>query len=246
MVSIVPLLQQNNDNDNSIIKKPLPNFMNNQIRLLAFGSAGSGKTNALMNMLLIHYIDENKNSLFDKIYILSASLLQDPIWKLLKSNPDIEKKTYATTEFDEELINKLINTEPTDTSKKERILLWIDDHASDRKKMKSESILGLAYRSRHAGLSWWITGQYLFAIPPPVLQNATHLMLWKPSNNSDIPIMKYYMSTPQFHDAYFDQALENATNTPHGFLYIDRSHVPYRFYASFEDELLPRENNNLM
>jgi hypothetical protein len=170
---------------------------------------------------------------------MSASLLQDPIWTLLKTNKDVEKKTYATTELDEDLILKLVNTAPID-GKKEKILLWIDDHASQKKKLNSETLLSLAYRSRHAGLNWWITGQYLFALPPPILQNASHILVWRPSNNADLPIIRYYMSTPEFHDEFFTQALENATSQPHGFLYIDRSSVPYRFYASFEDQLLPR------
>jgi hypothetical protein len=62
-------------------------------------------------------------------------------------------------------------------------------------------------------------------------------MLFKPSNNSDLPMLKYELSSPEINGAAFDAALQEAVGIPHGFLYIDKTSTPYKYFSSFREEL---------
>lgn len=150
--------------------------------ILVIGRSGSGKTNAVVNLLT------NKNLLhdtFDFIYIFSGIR---PDQELLK--PLNIPKDQIKIDFEEEdvqrLMTKMENTvEKNGMRKTPSVLFLFDDILGKKKFLNSKTLSKLVTTNRHMNITCIILSQYYKKLPPVVRTNASYYLIF-PSSEAEL------------------------------------------------------------
>lgn len=226
MYSIIPLISKSNKNLYNFLKEPMPHP---PFRLIACGSSGSGKTNSLMNLILKFLKDPQGNTIFNKLFFFTPSLMSDDTYGLLTNNQYIpEDKIYATDLLDTPLINDIISDKNNSNS-----LVFIDDFGYNKKALQDEILNSLFFRSRHNKISVIITTQHYSNIPIQLRNNAGYFMIFSPSNK-EIQFIRQEQENNIFRDDLFDEMIADATKERYSFLFIDKHTGTSEFYKNFE------------
>lgn len=186
-------------------------------RMMIVGPSGSGKTQLIMNMLMNQDFYWMKDEpFFSKIYIMSPTVLADPIWKALKKNKQIFERVTITDQFETSTLDEMLNSD--DRSPK---LLIIDDFAAHLK-MTDKTILNCFFRSRHVNCSVILVSQNYKSIPKPCRLNASDIFLFNFTSQKELKLIEEELATKDIQGDDFVQFLKDMLQEPYSFIWKDR------------------------
>ena len=231
---IIPIGVRDEDRDDSPkVESPLPQppFM-----MAAIGPPGSGKTVAVLNLALRFL-----KGYFHNFFVISGSIDADPAYAMVKLNPKKRSAHYSDDVMDRfiaQIEEQIQDSENTGTELP-RSLLIVDDMGGDAafaQNMRT-SLMKKALLHRHFGLSIIFLVQSFTLLPKKLRMNLPYYMLFKMEPREVQAIAKEIAGSTG--EDKFRALFARATDTPHGFLYIDRRKLPYRYFASFTREITP-------
>lgn len=205
-------------------------------RIFAFiGKRGSGKTSALLSLLT------NKKSpfykYFNNILLCSPSAPHDdkikPLWEETASEGkyfDILNEKTA-----EEIRDTLIALNEMNTKKKnpQNLLILDDCTHSFPTGRKASHISGLFTNSRHLKTSIWVITHKYTSMPPIFRNQLDCMFLYKTNSKGELESLKKDLP---FDEDELELNFKEATNEPHGFLYINMTgHNPKMYNKRFEE-----------
>ena len=215
---------------------------NRPYRILVIGLSGSGKTNALLNLIQ----KQNSNNPVDKIY-LYAKDLSEPKYKFLiekRENAGIKNCNDPTAfiEYSNTMDDVFSNIDDCNPKRKRNILIVFDDVIADimTNKTFQAIIKELFIRCRKLSISLVFIRQSYFSVPKEAILNATHYLIMKINNRKDLQqIAINHSADIDYKD--FLKIYRSCTNEPYSFLTIDttlHTNDPTRFRKNFSDSSL--------
>jgi hypothetical protein len=138
---------------------------------IIYGARFTGKSVLLSNLVEEFY---SKGRTFQEILILTPSI-KDKAWNNVKTHKKVTIFNKCTNELLYDLLQE--QEERMLEGIKHRVLLIIDDHATQGKALKA--LEEIAVRGRHNLITCIITAQYSRLLSPVIRQNAQHVVLFK-------------------------------------------------------------------
>ena len=194
-------------------------------RILIIGGSGSGKTNALLNLI-------NNQPDIHKIYLYA----KDPYEKKYQYLINIREKV-GLDHFDDPKANDMQdvykNIEEYNPIKKRKILIVFDGMIADmiNNNKLNPIVTELFIRCRKLNISIFFIAQSYFKVPKDVRLNSTHFFIMKIPNKRELQqIALNHSSDIDFKD--FMKIYKKYTKEPHSFLVNDTtlpSNDPLRF-----------------
>ena len=154
-------------------------------RILIVGGSGSGKTNALLNLI-------NNQPDIDKIYLYAKDPYEakypDLINKREKVGLDHFKDPKAFMEYSNDMEDVYKNIENYNPGKKSKILIVFDDMIADMiyNKKINPVVTELFIRGRKLNISIALITQSYFKVPKDVRLNSTHFFIMKIPNKIEL------------------------------------------------------------
>ena len=171
-------------NENKEHNKKWLYIPDHRYRILIIGGSGSGKTNALFNLI-------SQQDDIDKTY-LRAKDLCEPKYQLLigkRENPGIKhlNDSKAFTECSNIMDGVYENIDDYDPTKKRKILILFDDMIADIVSNKNfQTVLKeLFIRCRKLNISFVFITQSYFYVPKDIRLNSTDYLITKINNNNN-------------------------------------------------------------
>lgn len=183
-------------------------YIEKNSRILMIGGSGSGKSNALLNLI------ERTSGEFHKIIICSFSTTDEPLYKYLHSKiPDVE------------LINNIdevpILQDFDDKDKNKSKLIVFDDFVNLTKKQMAV-LSDYAISSRKFGFTCVYMAQSYTSVPKIISRNCNYIMIFKINDKVSIKRIIYNHGLSEY---YKPEQIEKyyyyCINQPLGFLTID-------------------------
>ena len=213
----------------------IPSFPN---RCLFVAPTGSGKSVVIVNLLIRKRYLRN---FYDKILFFSPNVNYEEEHIEIKLK---NKKTDILFEekFKENKFKKVIETlmaeqkELKDNKKPmKKILIILDDFASDKKVMKSKTLKDLFFAGRKYGISVWITTQYYKIVPPDIRTNAEHLIIFSKQPSSELNKIAEEISISNFSKKNIINIFDELSKIEYSFLHYNRKQpVNKRFMFNFQ------------
>ena len=154
-------------------------------RILIIGGSGSGKTNALLNLI-------KEQDDIDKIYLYAKDLSEPKYEFLIKKRKDVGIKycndPNAFIECSNTMDDVYENIDDYNPNRKRKILILFDDMIADimtNKKFQS-MIKELFIRYRKLNISLVFITQSYFSVPKDVRLNSTHYLIMKINNRKEL------------------------------------------------------------
>ena len=212
-----------------------PYILDHPYRILIVGGSGSGKTNALLNLI-------NNQSDVDKMYLYAKdpyeAKYQYLINKREKVGLDHFKDTKAFMEYSNDMENVYKNIEDYNSGKKLKILIVFDDMFADmiNNKKLNPVVTELFIRGRKLNISIIFITQLYFKVPKDLRLNSAHFFIMKIPNKRELHQIALNHS---FHIdlKYFIKIYKKCTREPDSFLVNDRT-LPSVDPLSFRKNLL--------
>ena len=189
-----------------------PEIPDHPYRILIIGGSGSGKTNALLN-LINHVLN------IDNIYLYSK----------INTKQNFYSKNMKMLEQSILMIQKLLLNIQTiwmikdyDPNKKRKILIVFDDMIADMlsNKKLNPIVTELFIRGRKLNISLVFITQSYFAVPKNIRLNSTHYFVMKIPNKRELQQIAFnHSSDIDFQD--FMNLYIKSTAKPYSFLVID-------------------------
>ena len=198
-----------------------PYIPDNPYRILIIGVSGSGKTNALLNLI-------NNQSDIDKIYLHAKDpyeiKYQHLINKREKVGLDHFKDPKAFMKYSNDMQDVYKNIEDYNPGKKSKVLIVFDDMVADRinNKKPNSIVTELFIRGKKLNISIVFITQSCFKVPKDVGLNSTHFFIMKIPNKRELQqIALNHSSDIDFKD--FIKVYKKCTAEPYSFLVTDTS-----------------------
>lgn len=161
------------------IKEPLPQTAHFSALV---GSAGSGKTSLMVNMLTS---DGMYKRCFDHVHMVcpknSLGSLKDDIWDGHPADKMHDSLDFVTLDTIHAKCRDRANQKPSETT-----LLIVDDMTVWLKNKEIEKkIRELVYNRRHLRLSIWMLVQSYTAVPLTLRKTLSHFYLFRPRNKKE-------------------------------------------------------------
>ena len=154
-------------------------------RILIVGGSGSGKANALLNLI-------NNHSNIDKIYLYAKDPYEVKYQFLINRRDSIGLKHFnepkAFIEYSNDMQDVYKNIDEYNTDKECKILIVFDDMIADminNKKLNS-IVTELFIRGRKLNISLVFITQSYFKVPKDVRLNSTHFFIMKIPNKREL------------------------------------------------------------
>jgi hypothetical protein len=175
--------------------------------------------------LLLRYLVKKSESQYKKIFVICPT---EDINKFYQKDGFIPK-TNIFKDYNEEWVERLLSTmakenegltEGKDNDKAKKVLLILDDCASDANFHALQSLKKLFTRGRHAFISLILTSQYPNHLPPVCRTNADFICVGQLNEESVKLISDEYrrlLTHQEFNKMYED------TTTDYGFLIINNN-----------------------
>jgi len=213
------------------VTKPLPSH---PFRTAIIGSSNGGKSTLILNLL-------TKESMymgyFDEIYIWSASIDTDVIWKKLEDLPAKEKdkyrffKSYEESDVSEILDFQEQRLKNEKTKSKMHNMLFVFDDLIGSKIMTSKVFQSLFFRGRHYNLSLILSFQSWKRIERSLRLNLSQIIITSVTDNElnqlASELCNPFVNKELFNKIYFQCKKLGA----YEFLYIDRT-------ADYKDQFM--------
>ena len=162
-----------------------PYILDHPYRILIIGGSGSGKTNALLNLI-------NNQPDINKIYLYAKDPYKDKYQFLIKKRENIGLKHFndpkASIEHSNNMHDVHKNISHHIPDKENKILIVFDDMIADmidNKKLNSITT-ELFIRSRKQNISLVFITQSYFKVPKDVRLNTTNFFIMKISNKREL------------------------------------------------------------
>ena len=207
-----------------------PYIPDHPYRILIVGGSGSGKTNALLNLIHNH-LD------IDKIYLYAKDPYERKYQYLIdkreKVGIDHFKDPKAFMEYSDDMQDVYNNIEDYNPGNKRKILIVFDDMIEDmiNNKKLNPVVTEFFIKSRKLNISIVFITQSYFKVPKDVRLNSTHFFIMKIPNKRELQqIALNHSSGIEFKD--FIKIYKKCTAEPHSFLVNDTtlpSYDPLRF-----------------
>ena len=234
MINLDKIVNNNNEGHN----EKWPYIPDHPYRILIIGGSGSGKTNALLNL-----INEQKD--IDKIYLHAKDLSESKYEYLIRNHENAGIKYLNDSKVFIECSNTMNdvyeNIDNYNLERKRKILIVFDDMIGDimtNKKFQS-IIKELFIRCRKQNISLVFITQSYFSVPKDVRLNSTHYLIMKINNKRKLQnIAINHSADVDFKD--FMKIYRECTREPYSFLTIDTtlpSSNPLRFRKNLFDTL---------
>ena len=200
---------------------------------LVIGRSGSGKTQAIVNMMTNTALLDDY---FDIVYLFTDAKPDRELIKDLK----LEKK-YIISDFKEDQVLEIMNKAERTIQEKgfknsPKIMMIFDDILSNQKFLKSKTVVKLATANRHFNISYIFASQYFKKLPPVLRTNARYYMIF-PSSQSETIKMADDLTPARMSNKKFIELLGHATKERYSFLSINTdSQEPLR--RKFENILI--------
>ena len=158
-----------------------PYIPDHPYRILIVGSSGSGKTNALLNLI-------NNQPDIDKIYLYAKDPYEANYQYLLKKREKVGLNHFndlkAFMEYSNDMQDVYKNIENYNPGKKCKILIVFDDMVADmiNNKKLNPVVTELFVRGRKLNISIVLITQSYFKVPKDVKLNSTHFFIMKIPN----------------------------------------------------------------
>ena len=218
-------------NENIIEHNPKwPYIPDHPYRILIIGSSGSGKTNALLNLI-------NNQPDIDKIYLYAKDPYEAKYQYLIKKREKVGLDHFddnkAFIEYSNDMQDVYKNIEDYNLRKKRKILIVFDDviaHMINIKKL-NPIVTELFIRGRKLNISIIFITQSYFKKPKDVRLNSTHFFIMKILSKRELQqIALNHSSDIDFKD--FIKIYKKCTKEPYSFFVNDttlQSSDPLRF-----------------
>ena len=213
-----------------MLMKNWPYIPDHPYRIVIIGGSGSGKTNALLNLI------ENQPDI-DKMYLYAKDPYEAKYKYLIKTRENVgidhhnDVRTYI--EYSNDMYNVYKNINYYNPDKENKILIVFDDiiaNMSHNKKLDS-IVTELFIRGRKFNISLVLITQSYFKVPKDVRLNTTHFFISKIPNNRELrEIVTNHSSDISTKD--FTNIYRKCTAEPYSFLVNDTtlaSNNPLRF-----------------
>ena len=169
----------------TVHNKNWPYIPDHPCRILIIGGLGSGKTNALINLI-------NEQNDIDKIY-LSARELSEPKYEyLIKKREDVGIKHLNNPNAFIECLNTMDDfydiINDYNSNRRRKILIVFDDMLADiMTNNRFQAIIKeLLIRCRKLNISFIFITQSYFSVPKDVRLNSTHYLIMKINNRKEL------------------------------------------------------------
>ena len=189
-------------------------------RMLVIGPSGSGKSNALLNLI------QQDNKIIDKIY-LYAKDLEEPKYQFLiekRENDGIKNLNdpNAFIEYSNTMDDLYNNIDDCNSRRKRKVLIVFDDMITDIMTQKGFQaiIIGLFIRCRKLNILLVLITQSYFSVPKEVRLNSTHYLIMKIHNRRELQQTAINHSA-EINYKDFLKIYINCTKEPYSFLAID-------------------------
>ena len=203
-----------------------PYIPDHPYRILIIGGSGSGKTNALLNLI-------NNQIDIDKIYLYAKDPYEKKYQYLINKREKVGlnhlNHPKAFMEYSNDMQDVYKNIEDYNPIKKRKVLIIFDDMIADMK--LNPIVTELFIRGRKLNISIVFIMQSYFKVPKDVRLNSTHFFIMKIPNKKELQqIALNHSSDIDFKD--FMNIYKKCTTEPYSFLVIDTtlpSDDPLRF-----------------
>ena len=227
------IYEYTNKNNNKKKNLNWPYIPDHPYRILIIGGLGSGKTNALLNLI-------NNQPDIDKIYLYAKDPYEDKYQFLIKKRENIGLKHFnnlkAFIEYSNDMRDVYKNIDHYNPDKENKILIVFDDMIADMindKKLNSIAT-ELFIRGRKLNISLVFITQSYFKIPKDVRLNATHFFIMKIPNKRELQQTAINHSS-DIDTKDFSNVYKKCTDQPYSFLVNDTT-------LSSDDSLQFRKN----
>ena len=181
MITLDSIINENNKEHN----EKWPYVPDHPYRILIIGGSGSGRTNALLNLI-------NEQNGIDKIYLYAKNLNKTKYEYLIKNRENAGIKhlndSKAFIECSNTMNDVYENIDNYNPNRKRKILIVFDDMIADimtNKKFQS-LIKELFIRCRKLNISLVFITQSYFSVPKDVRLNSTHYLTMKVNSRKEL------------------------------------------------------------
>ena len=210
-------------------------------RILIIGGSGTGKTNALLN--LIHNQPD-----IDKIYLYAKDLYEDKYQYLINKRESAGiihlNDPKAFIEYLNDMHKVYKNIDKYNPDKENKVLIVFDDMIADmisNKKLNSV-VTELFIRGRKLNIYLVFITQSYFKIPKDVRSNSTHFFIMKSPNKRELQQTAINHSS-DINTKDSINIYEKCTDKPYSFLVIDTT-LPSNNLLRFRKNLNITNNDN--
>ena len=175
-----------------------PYIPNHPYRIL-IGASGSGKTNALLNLI-------NNQLDIDKIYLYAKDPYEEKYQLLINKRENTGLNHFndleAFIEYSNDMQDVYKNIEEYNISKKRKILIVFDDMIADmiNNKELNPVVTELFIRFRKLNISMVFITPLYFKVPKDVRLNSTDPFIMKIPNKKELEFALYHLSDIDFKD----------------------------------------------
>ena len=162
-----------------------PYIPDHPYRILIIGGSGTGKTNALLNLI-------NNQQDIDKIYLYAKDPYEDKYQYLINKKESVGLKHFndpkAFIEYSNDMHDVYKNIDNYNLNKENKILIVFDDMIADminNKKLNS-IVTELFIRCRKLNISLVFISQSYFKVQKNVRNNSTHFFIMKIPNKREL------------------------------------------------------------
>ena len=215
MINLDSITNENNKEHN----EKWPYIPDHPYRIIIIGGSGSGKTNALINLI-------NEQNDIDNIYLYARDLNEPKYKCLIKKREDVEIKHVnnlnAFIECSNAMDDVYGNINDYNSSRKRKILIVFDDMIADitTNRRFQAIIKELFIRWRKLNISLIFITQSYFPVPKDVRLNSTHYLILKINNRKESQnIAINHSADIDYKD--FLMIYREYTRKPYSFLTID-------------------------
>ena len=212
-----------------------PYIPDHPYRILVIGSSGSGKTNALLNLI-------NNQPDIDKIYLYAKDPYEAKYQYLLNKREKVGLDHFddykAFIEYSNDMQDFHKNIDDYNLGKKCKVLIVFDDKIADmiNNNKLNPIVTELFIRGRKLNISIVFIMQSYFKVPKDVRLNSTHFFILKIPNKRELQqIVLNHSSDIDFKD--FIKIYKKYTKEPYSFLVNDTT-LPSDDYLRFRKNLL--------
>ena len=162
-----------------------PYIPDHPYKILIVGGSGSGKTNALLNLI-------NNQPDIDKIHLYAKDLYEAKYQYLINNREKVELNHFddykAFIEYSNDMQDVYKNIEDYNPGKKRKVLIVFDDMIADmiNNNKLSPIVTELFIRGRKLNISIVFITQSYFKVPKDVRLNSTHFFIMKIPNKREL------------------------------------------------------------
>ena len=207
-----------------------PYIPDHQYRILIIGGSGSGKTNALLNLI-------NNQPDIDKIYLYAKDPYEKKYQYLINKRESVGLNHFSNPKafmgYSNDMQNVYKNIEDYNPIKKRKVLITFDDMLVDMisNNKLNPIVTELFIRGRKLNISIVFITQSYFKVPKDVRLNSAHFFIMKIINKRELLQITLNLSSDiEFKD--FMNIYKKCTKEPYSFLVNDTtspSDNPLRF-----------------